>query len=291
MKLIHFRGLNCYYNSIINVAAFWGVDYHSSFSALWSETDFTYEPIYGIYLTKRMFKNLKILGAGFEVLKSSSQKEKEESLSLFQTGEWLIVGMDSFHIPWTPYYQILHGSHYFIIQKENNNSLLCFDPTYDKKYIKIMLADIIPDIFDICHIYKIENRTLDIEIIQEIQEVINTNPKTREKLFKEINGCTNENQKNAGTLAKYIDAMINNRHIYQYYLQNFSSASLSNLKWFDNDFFLQWTAVKNGLYKASLVKDNESIIHELGKQVKNLMNTEIIIAEKMIGKLSEGFID
>ncbi len=282
MKLINFRGLNCYLNCIVTVAASLGVDYLSSFATLWSETDFTYDPISRVYLTKRMISNLEALGAKLEALNCSSENDREKSLSQFPAGECIIVGMDAFHIPWNQYYHRLCGIHHFIARKGQDGSLSCFDPTYSQQDMRITPEEIVSYAFDMKRLRKVAKRPFHIEGTREAREILRTHPETREILLRKIGGCTGAKQKDADMLAKYIDAMIRNRYLYRHYLQNRPSASEGDWQLFSDEFFLRWTAVKNGLYKAFLIRPNESVLLEVCRQFRGLIDEEIAAAGKMI---------
>lgn len=275
------QGLNCYHGSIVNAAAFVGVDYPSSFAGLWSETDFTYDQMYHIYLTKRLLTNLATLGAELQLLACSSTREAEESLSLFQEGEWIIVGMDAYHLPWTPYYQTFQGPHYFLAQREKGDALFCVDPMYNKEHMQIMSGDLVLHAFDLCRINKMAEKPLPMQVRQEAEAVICTHPKTLEALIAATKECICGQQKNAELLAKYIDGLINNRHLYRYYLQHVQPDWEQSRQFFDHHTFLKWTSVKNGLYKASLINQNESIIHAVCSQLADLFHEEVRMAEKI----------
>lgn len=247
---------------------------------LWSETDFTYDPICHIYLTQRMFTALEALGARLENLNCSPKEKTNESLALFQPGEWIIVGMDAFYIPQNQYYQTLHSFHYFLVHNAHADLLYYFDPTYNQKQVKILREDIIVYAFDICRICKVAAKPLHIGPVEEAREVMRAHPKTKEKLLEQISGCTCGKQKNAGLLAAYVDALISNRYLYRHYLESLPPAPNWRQHCFTDDFLPRWTAVKNGLYKASLIKNNESLIDELCKQFNDLFDAEIDMAEK-----------
>lgn len=53
MRLTYFQGLNCYYECIICIAGYYGLEPAAAFDCLWSETDFKYDPCRKVYLTKR----------------------------------------------------------------------------------------------------------------------------------------------------------------------------------------------------------------------------------------------
>lgn len=286
MNLIHFRGLNCYLNCIVNAATFLGVNYQTSLATLWSETDFTYDSIHNVYLTKRMVTNLEMLGVKLEVLNCTSEQETVESLSLFQIGEWIILGMDAFYIPWNQYYHTLHDHHYFLARKETADLLSCFDPTYNQKNMQIMTCDIHSYVFDILRIHKVIEKPFHIGIMEECEEIIADHPKTQKRLLTQIYERTDGKHRDEGLLlAKYIDAMINNRYLYRHYLEYMTCYPEKGQSFFDNDFFAQWTAVKNGLFKASLLQNNEECIHKVCTHFNHLMNTEIAIAKQIMCKM------
>lgn len=285
MNLIRFRGLNCFHNCIVNVAALLGVDYLASFANLWSETDFAYDPVLKVYLTKRMLTNLEALGARLETLRCATPKEVTESLSLFRAGEWIIAGMDAFDIPWNLYYRTLHGPHYFLACKQAGGPLSCLDPTDNKQDLRLTPEAFVPYVFDIRRIRRVPEKPLHAGL-PEAREILRTHPETQKDLFEKIRGCAGENQKNTRLIAKYIDAMTNNRYLYRHYLQNSPSASGGEPCFFDSDFFLRWTAVKNGLYKAALVRNSESILQEVCSQLGSLLHAETIIAETMLAAAS-----
>lgn len=54
MRLTYFQGLNCYYECIICIAGYYGLEPAAAFASLWSETDFKYDPYRKAYLTNRM---------------------------------------------------------------------------------------------------------------------------------------------------------------------------------------------------------------------------------------------
>ncbi|NLT58744.1 MAG: hypothetical protein GXX99_07265 [Clostridiales bacterium] len=286
MNLVYFRGLNCYHACIVNVAALLGVRYRDAFATLWSETDFSYDPMHDLYLTKRMMANLEALGAKLEPLNCASKQVAEEGLCRLCPGAWIIVGMDAFHIAWNPFYQSLHSFHYFIVQKEAGERSPCFDPMYSQKEMWITPEEMSAHAFALLQLRKVPQTPLSIGAAQEAQEVVRTHPETQANLLENIRGCVRGEQKKVGLLARYVDAMINNRYLYRNYLQNSPSGLAAHPEFFNDDFFAQWTSVKNGLYKASLVSDNEHIIDEVCKKFSSLIDMEISMAEKMIAMAS-----
>lgn len=113
MNLIHFHGLNCYHDCMITLAGNFGLNYEYAFSHLWSESDFRYDPICSVFLTRKLPEMLEKMGMKLKQ-PCVSQKEKDSEWSNTINGKFVIIGMDAFLIPWNPLYQIQHGPHYFI---------------------------------------------------------------------------------------------------------------------------------------------------------------------------------
>ncbi|MFT9056797.1 MAG: hypothetical protein ABF449_09295 [Ethanoligenens sp.] len=287
MNLIHFRGLNCYHDCIVTIAASLGLDYRASFATLWSETDFIYDPHSKVYLTKRMIANLQTLGAKLEKLDCSSPENMKESLSQFKAGEWIIIGTDTFYIPWTRYYHTLYNTHHFMVRKERDGSLSCADPTCGRQDMRITFEEIIPHIFDIKRVRRVAEKPLNFGAIREARAVLRSHPEMRKSLLEKMNGCTGAKQEDAGLLARYISAMIDNRYLFRHYLQTRPSASNQDRQLFSDEFFLRWTAVKNGLFKASLIRPNESVLRDVCGRAGELVDEEIAMAEKMIETASK----
>jgi len=282
MNLIYFQGLNCYHVCVISLANHFGINYPDAFATLWSETDFRYDSYHQVYLTKRMLTNLEALGARVEALACPAPEDADRALSLFQEGEFMIVGMDAFYIPWDPFYQTFHGPHYFITQYAKTDRFLCFDPTYNKKNEQIDCQEITMHTFEICRMTKAAQKSLKTEAIHEAQEILHTHPNTHSVLLSQIHDCIGGERKNMILLAKYIDAMINNRYLYRFFLEDQPLPYDENHLLLKDNFFLEWKAVKNGLYKASIKKNNEDIIHDVSDRFSHLIEKEITMSERII---------
>lgn len=278
MNLIHFQGLNCYTSSMLNAAVFIGVDYRYALADLWSETDLTYDQIHHLYLSRRMPANLENLGVSLKLLNCCSKQEMEKNISSLAIGQYHVVEMDAFYIPWVPYYHTLHSFHYFIARKEENCFFSCFDPTYDKTYMEFTEEDMIAHVSDICQIQKAAEKQFCMGIRQEAREILYTHQKTQENLLRQIRECAYGKQKNGELLAKYIDALINNRYLYLHYLQNMPLFKERFERYFHKEYFLKWTAVKHGLYKASFRQNNQELIREVCGHFQELIQEEMDIA-------------
>ena len=60
----------------------------------------------------------------------TTAENRETGLAVTPAGNYIIIGMDACFIPWSPLYKLLHGPHYFIVQKGDAELHDCFDPTY-----------------------------------------------------------------------------------------------------------------------------------------------------------------
>lgn len=282
MKLIHFQGLNCYQNAVISIAAHMGVDYRPAFAALWSEADFVYDDNHGVYISTRMLENLESLGVETETLRCDSEEVAAVILSAIEVGESFLVGMDTFNISWTTGYGAVHDVHYFAARKENPQRLLCFDPTYGKEYQQAEIHDITPYTSRICRVKRGEGNPFNASASHEAREVLSSHPKTRVRLLEELDRCVDKRHQNPLLLAKYVDTMLNNRYLFKYYLDNDVLCRNKYPELFDKDLFLGWAAVKNGLYKAYIAKQNQDTICDVSKLFSKLIDTELAIAEKIL---------
>ena len=110
MELIQFPALNCYHACIVTLAQHFGLPCTRAFSRLWAESSLRYDPICGVFLTRRLPR-----AAAWQSMPPDA---------------FALAGMDAFRIPWTPLFGLQHGPHYFIVRKTGAEQALCFDPTY-----------------------------------------------------------------------------------------------------------------------------------------------------------------
>jgi len=171
---------------------------------------------------------------------------------------------------------------YFIAQNTKTETLLCIDPTYNKKNEQITRRELTSHTYEICRIKRVAKKPLLIESIQEAREIVGTHPSTRRLLLSQIYACVNAERENIVLLAKYVDAMIRNRYLYRFFLENQLMPYDENHLFLNSSFFGEWKTVKNGLYKASVIKDNKSIINEVCDHFNHLIDEEIAMAEKII---------
>lgn len=287
MNPILFPKLDCFHNSIINIAILFKLNYTEAFSALWSDTDFTYEESYQLYFLNKLLKNLEALGIQRDVIRVSSKQEALDRLTSISPGECILLGMDTFDIPWVPFYQTLHVTHYFIAQKEMGNTFSCLDLIYDTKQRQRLSLEAAVKAFYFCHVYQKEQKPLPVTgVVEEAQAVLDQHLETQERIEEQMRSCIGSPPAKTELLGKYIHAMIKNRSLYQHYLETKQGNILQDFSFFDYSSFKDWLAVKNGLFKASLLPDNKALIEQLCKQFTALMQQESLLAEKLIASNS-----
>lgn len=284
LNLINFQGLNCYSNCIVTIAAFLGVDYIRAFSSLWSETDFRYDSFRRVFLTRRMPAGLEALGARLDMrlLDRSTPEEAEARLDAVESETLLLVGMDGYYIPWVPLYGLLHGPHYFIAVNTASSELKGFDPTYTLFNQPIPRESLHTHAFDISYLCRVPASPFLEEstpALQEAREILLTHPQLLQNLTAQIRSCADGGHEQAILLAEYVDALISNRYLYRRYLQEQELCEACPL-FFRKEFFAQWTAVKNGLYKMSASRDTH-IHDDVCMLLTGLLEQESALAAKL----------
>lgn len=283
MNLIYYRGLNCHLASIINIAANLGINYPNAFSTLWSEKDFKNDLEYHMYTSKRVYTNLELLGLKSDVIDCTLSKAAvADGLSVIHENELLLIGMDTFYIPWSKVFQNFHEAHYFFVQKDTADTYYGFDPTYDKKYMPLQ-ADYISDhAFDIIRFSKGKEKGMKVDLYQEAKEVLYTHPEMKEAICFDIQKCKDRLEDVFNSLIQLITAMINNRYLFLQYLQSSFCSSDYHRQFFNKEFFSKWEGVKNGLYKAYILKNKENVVAEVSSLFLNVVEEEIMIAKKIL---------
>lgn len=250
MKLIEFEGLNCYTNSMCTIARELGAGYESAFGNVWSETAFEL-PKEGVALLSPRFEgNMRELGLEIEELDCSYPTDTERSLSPISNGEPLLVGMDGFHIPWSPRFRKFSGTHYFAVRFFWEKPILCFDPTYGCAGYAMDLSYFVDHASSLKRFALPFPKELSFDDLAEIQAVSESSLQASETLSSLVEKCRAGKTADAFAALKYVGALIDNRYLYRRYLERRSSQLLSRLPLSDESFFQQWIAVKNGLAKA-----------------------------------------
>lgn len=285
MKLISFNGLNCYHRCIITIAHFWDVPYRKALATLWSETDFSCDLFNQVCVSRRLLTNLAALGMVVKERDFSTPKETEASLRSVPAGTWLILGSDAFYLPWSLFYQKICCNHYFIAYKENAEMLSCFDPTENKENISVALSEIAAHAFQVVQPIRVGTSSFDVDDIAELKKVRDEHPLTEKRILHQMTFWMQEKQDASLMPIKWVDAMVNNRHLYGYYCQNVLFPDKEEQPFFDKSFFLRWAAIKNGLLKGMLRVNNQQVIPEVCNQFQSLMKHEIWMADRMIEQL------
>ena len=277
MELIDFRGLNCYYNCIVTIAAARGIDYTAAFSALWSETDFKYDPFRKVFLTKRLLADLGAAGANLVMLPAARPDETAASLALFDAGELAIVGMDAFYIPWTPLYGLHRGAHYFIAAAAPQTPI-CFDPTYGAKGERLERGALTAHAFDVSRLCQTSPRLPARRVADEAAAVLRVLPALRAKLGESVLCCARQTGDMAIMLARYADALLNNRLMFARRLGECHDAA----QLFDRRYFKDWQAVKNGLYKLA-ISGGDGVKTEILARLDAVFARETACARRLLG--------
>ena len=139
-------------------------------------------------------------------------------------------------------------------------------------------ADFLPYIFDLRSADPVEKQLMHTTAIQEAKFVVQAHPGAMRRIVERIE--TSSAKEELLMVGRYIDAMISNRYLYQRYLD---PAPLVGGLWSD-DYFLRWKSVKNGLFKASFMKEKTKIIAAVISHFQDLMNEELEMAENMMAE-------
>ncbi|MFR1103185.1 MAG: hypothetical protein ACLSD3_00020 [Acutalibacteraceae bacterium] len=129
MELIQFPALNCYHACIVTLAQHFGLPCTRAFSRLWAESSLRYDPICGVFLTRRLPRALESMGMALGT-PCVTPEARAAAWQSMPPDAFALAGMDAFRIPWTPLFGLQHGPHYFIVRKTGAEQALCFDPTY-----------------------------------------------------------------------------------------------------------------------------------------------------------------
>lgn len=282
MHLIYYPGLNCHLASLLSIADSLGINITQAYANLWSEMDFEDDPIHNVYLSKRVYANLSALGITAETLTWTTRKSAEERLSQVFDQEPFLVDMDTFYTPWSPVYQHFYGPHYFIAQKDSDETLSCFDPVFDKEDVKMEISDLLDNANGLSRVHKVAVGPWQWGGKDEAKAALYGLPVMRATLGTEIQACKAKDRRQMSALIKQITAMLNNRHLFHRYWLQTAEGMINPQSGFDERFFLQWEAVKNGLVKASILRQIDSVVDEVHGLFEGLMDQEGDMAERAV---------
>ena len=286
MKLIHFQGLNCYHDCMITLANTFGLNYTAAFSGLWAEGRLRYDPICDVFLSMRLEEALEDCGMKLDA-PWITKKERETGWADTPAGDYIIIGMDAFLIPWNPLCELLHGPHYFIVQKGISETHDCFDPTYGLDGQKLTTRDLILNTYALITI-KMINKTNSFiadkqdPLLNQSQEVLKTHPETLRYLLKQAKVWMQESEKSVLLPAKYVDALLTGRYLYRFFLKERNMTASSAPLFFSRKYYEQWLTVKNGFYKAALSRQSSAAFNESCRLLTCLFEKEIDMARQII---------
>lgn len=123
-----------------------------------------------------------------------------------------------------------------------------------------------------------------ISLKSEAQRVLLSDDNLKKKLIDNIALCKNKHREGALIIARYVDALINNRYMYRHCLKKQQEQDEKSNLFFCSEFFLKWTAIKNGLYKASFCSKNEEILSEIENLLNEVINMEETFARSVTAK-------
>lgn len=278
MNLIHFQGLNCYHGCMVTLADAFGLDYTKAFSRLWSEGRLRYDPICGVFLSQRLQDGLEALGMTLAQPRITTG-ERETEWAGIPAGHYAIIGMDARFIPWSPLYQLLHGPHYFIVQKGEGKSHNCFDPTYGVNGRRLTTQELLADAFALIAVQTsgaaipLADDAPDPLLVQA-QDVLKTHPETLRHFLRQAGVWIQRSEKTALLPAKYVDALLSGRYLYRYFLNGRSKAEKRAPLLFSRQYYDEWLTAKNGFYKAALTRHSGSAFHEACRLLTALFEQE-----------------
>lgn len=276
MDLIYYRGLNCRLASLLNIADMLGANYLDAYVTLWSETDFSDEIKYNIYMSKRVYENLDAIGIRTEPLDCA-----RDAVSHIADGTMLLIGADTIDIPWHPVFGHFHDPHYFFAKKQPAQSIVCFDPVYGETNTEIKAEAVLTSAFELCRVYRVDASPPTHGLAEEAAAILRHLPDTAEALSDRIQGCKNDGKRNLPLLLKQINAMLNNRYLFGHYARASAPLAACSDAFFNDAYYANWEAVRNGLYKSGVVKQNEAVIDEVCKLFARAMQEELSMAARI----------
>jgi hypothetical protein len=279
MELIYYRGLNCHLASLINIAAVMGINYDAAYATLWSETDFYKDREHHLFTSKRVIENLESLGLKWNRIDTAASENESECLAATAVNELLFVGMDTFYIPWNHLYGNFHETHYFYACKDSADACTCFDPTYHIINQPLSLSYLAEYAFELCSVRKQAGSGLSTDLSREADMILQTHPEIRSIICSKILSCADLTDRDFKELIQLVTAMINNRYLFDRYLRYSAEERKDHRQYFKPGFLSGWEAVKNGLYKAYIVKNKDRTAAETAKLFEQQMAEETMIAE------------
>lgn len=285
MKLIHFQGLNCYHDRLVTLADSFGLDYTAAFSGLWSESRLRYDEICDVFLSVRLEQALESLGLKLDA-PCVAREDREAAWSKTPAGSYAVIGIDAGLIPWSPLYQLLHGPHYFIVHKGIGEPQCCFDPTYGLSGETLTAKELVSNSYALIPVKKHAAGIPPADgghdpLFAQSQEVLDTHPGTLSHFFEQANTWMKGSKTTALLPAKFVVAMLTGRYLFKYFLEQRSYPPKAVPLFFSHKYYEDWSAVKNGFYKAALTRPGDAAFHEACNLLTSLFEQEIALSKQI----------
>ncbi|MDR0396964.1 MAG: hypothetical protein LBH66_06645 [Oscillospiraceae bacterium] len=280
VNLISFDGLNCYYDAVMSAAGTLGADYVAAFHNLWAETRFRYDPFRRRFVSRFMMANLDAMGYHLEKLDCKGPQGVERRLSMLSGGELLVVGMDAYYVPWNPFFGLIFGPHYFVVEYTRDDPLAAYDSTYGYSGEPIPRSLLIDRACHLNVMRRCERTGLNIDSSAAIKSVAGSIPVHLEIMSKWLDRIQAGWQQGADPASLYVECMICNRKLFRRYLEQREPGVLSNMPVLDDNQFQQWIAVKNGLKKTSIGRVSFRLMNEIRQTLTGLMDQELRAARE-----------
>jgi len=281
VNLISFDGLNCFSNSVITIAASYGVDYIQAFADLWTEAEFRYAPYSKRLVSIRLTDNLEMLGARFEQGAFANDAENATLLDLMSVGEMAVVGMDTFFTPWSPFYRTFNGSHYFIAEKYNAEAFACYDPTYGVERVGLTLEYVAEHTTDLIYVREAEKNTVEYDAKALLKSIKEGLPPAFEDLIRRIKAEPADRDA-LEECGRRMTCMLENRQLNALYFRERQKEAFQSLALFDEGYFHDWETAKLGVFKAGASSRGESALEEALSKLQDLYEKEMAALDRAL---------
>ena len=281
--MIAYKGMNCHLAALVNIAHDLGINTPALFYNLWSETDFLDNLKYNIYTSKRVYKNLSAFGITTQT--QTDAKYFAQTLQALPEGDFLLLGIDIYFIPWHPVYGHFHGPHFIAGKKTAPGVFTCVDPIYRRSSAILSQENILCGAFEMTSIKKSHPSLQEFDCKAEPLRILQNN--NHQYIMQHLHSCKSDRQ-GLDYLRKYTTAMLNNRLMYSKFLENTLPSSEISNNLFSEDFFKKWAAIQNGLIKISVISDFSPVVDEVYKLMNSVFQEELRFAEILLS-FSNGF--
>lgn len=283
MGLVHIEGVNCFYNSIINVAKILDIDYYSAFSTLWSEIDLNFNGENNYHTSKNLIINLEAMGLKLDKYNCLDKNLSDIFFNKLQLKSYYVLGADAYYLPWTPFFNKEHMPHFFFAYVCDKNNFNCGDSHFNVEMHKVSVKDISPYIFEAYHLYKCKTvfQQFSNEPLQEARCIIKNNAVLKNTIYIKASEFNIISEIECDKLSKYIVGLIHNRILYSHYILQKYPKYKNQIDFLNSILIAKWHAVKYGFYKSNVMNDYKFVEQSL-KVLDDILDTEIQMATSVI---------